>query len=391
MMALLDTLPDRISASSLTMTRMSSPGNSVFSCCSRPSTPASTTTSYWMRCAGAPDDQADGAGALAVDQNLARLDDDGIGDRRVRDRDARDVELGGEHRRAAGRQRNLRILGRGRGRGQRLRAGADDGVPAGCCAATAAAGRQQRDHRAKRRTLASPEILNGPPLQYAWPREWSRRCRPSAAAGGGRLGRRPHDGTACRRLCFTGGRLRLPEQLEQLGAVGDRGRHVERIAQRQRDAAFLGRQRELLGVVGRQQQGDDAGRDGLALGGGALLVVARARRQHLDVAQHDPRLRLGDILAMRTCTSTSTRVPGMTNPATPIISFTRIDTARMPSGMLGGKPAPAPTAASLASVSGSFSDNRHQHAAVHHALDLGERRRAPGWPPATARSSRRLW
>ena len=53
---------------------------------------------------GAPDDQADRAGRLAVDQNLARLDDDGVGDRGIRDRDANDLEIGAEHGRSAGRQ-----------------------------------------------------------------------------------------------------------------------------------------------------------------------------------------------------------------------------------------------------------------------------------------------
>ena len=43
---------------------------------------------------GAPDDQADRAGALAVDQHFARPDDDGVGDLRVGDGDPRDVELG---------------------------------------------------------------------------------------------------------------------------------------------------------------------------------------------------------------------------------------------------------------------------------------------------------
>ena len=43
---------------------------------------------------GAPDDQADGSGALAVDQHLARPDDDRVGNLRIGDRDARDVEFG---------------------------------------------------------------------------------------------------------------------------------------------------------------------------------------------------------------------------------------------------------------------------------------------------------
>ena len=49
----------------------------------------------------APHDQADRSGRLAVDQNLALADDRGVGDRRVGDRDARDVEVGRQDRRPA--------------------------------------------------------------------------------------------------------------------------------------------------------------------------------------------------------------------------------------------------------------------------------------------------
>ena len=51
--------------------------------------------------ARAPDDQADRAGLLAVDQDLARLHDDGVGDFRVGDGDARDVERRCHDRRTA--------------------------------------------------------------------------------------------------------------------------------------------------------------------------------------------------------------------------------------------------------------------------------------------------
>src|SRR5512138_2395558 len=56
-------------------------------------------------------------------------------------------------------------------------------------------------------------------------------------------------------------------------------------------------------------------------------------------------------------TTRSTRVPGTTNPATPTTSFTLTAIARMPDGMDGGRPAPAPTGASLLSVTGSFCAN----------------------------------
>src|SRR3989304_1919698 len=51
---------------------------------------------------------------------------------------------------------------------------------------------------------------------------------------------------------------------------------------------------------------------------------------------------------------TSTRVPGSTYPATPTTSFTRTDTARMPSGITGGRPEPASFDASFALRIGSF-------------------------------------
>ena len=54
-------------------------------------------------------------------------------------------------------------------------------------------------------------------------------------------------------------------------------------------------------------------------------------------------------------TRTSTRVPGTTKPATPITSLTFSEIARIPGGMVGGRPAPAPSFATLESVSGSFS------------------------------------
>ncbi len=52
---------------------------------------------------------------------------------------------------------------------------------------------------------------------------------------------------------------------------------------------------------------------------------------------------------------TSTLVPGTTNPATPITSLTFTDIARMPAGMVGGRPPPDAFGASLPSVIGSFS------------------------------------
>ena len=56
-----------------------------------------------------------------------------------------------------------------------------------------------------------------------------------------------------------------------------------------------------------------------------------------------------------TVASRSTRVPGTVKPATAITSSTFTEMARMPTGIVGGRPAPAPRGASLLSVIGSFS------------------------------------
>ena len=82
MIWLLDTAPFRINASSLTVTRMSSPGNSDLSCCSRTSDAGVDDDVVLLPLSAAPDDQADGAWRLAVDEDLARLDDDGVGNLR---------------------------------------------------------------------------------------------------------------------------------------------------------------------------------------------------------------------------------------------------------------------------------------------------------------------
>ncbi len=54
-------------------------------------------------------------------------------------------------------------------------------------------------------------------------------------------------------------------------------------------------------------------------------------------------------------TTTSTRVPGTTKPATPITSLTLTEIARMPVAIVGARPAPASIGASFVAVSGSFS------------------------------------
>ena len=93
--------------------------------------------------------------------------------------------------------------------------------------------------------------------------------------------------------------------------------------------------------------------DGMALPSFAcFLVVKGAGRQHLDVA-HD-RARHAVSSPRCSVTSTSTRVPGTMKPATPMTSLTCTESARMPGGIDGGRPAPASIGASLVSVSGSF-------------------------------------
>ena len=55
-------------------------------------------------------------------------------------------------------------------------------------------------------------------------------------------------------------------------------------------------------------------------------------------------------------TTTSTRVPGTTKPATPITSLTLTEMARMPAVMVGGRPAPASSGASLSRERLVFTD-----------------------------------
>jgi hypothetical protein len=49
----------------------------------------------------APQDHRDRAGGLAVDENFARLDDRRVGDGGIREREAGDVEVHGQHRGSA--------------------------------------------------------------------------------------------------------------------------------------------------------------------------------------------------------------------------------------------------------------------------------------------------
>ena len=75
----------------------------------------------------------------------------------------------------------------------------------------------------------------------------------------------------------------------------------------------------------------------------------------------------------RPVTSTSTRSPGSTNPATPATSDTRTDTARMPTGMIGASPSPLPRTASRAFLHRFIHQDRIHHWAVDNFFDLGKR------------------
>ena len=99
---MLDTCPDRTIASSLTLTAMSSPGNSPCSCCSRVVIAGSTTMSYCSGLVADPDDQADSPGLFAIDQDLTRLHDDRVGNLGIGDRDAGHREIGRDHGGPAG-------------------------------------------------------------------------------------------------------------------------------------------------------------------------------------------------------------------------------------------------------------------------------------------------
>ena len=114
MIALLETLPDRISASSLTDNADVFTGEQRLQLLFEDEDAGIDDDVVLHPRAGAPDDHAHRTGRLAVDQHLARLHDHGIGDRRIRDGKAGDIEVRREHRRSPGRQRDLRVLHRGR-------------------------------------------------------------------------------------------------------------------------------------------------------------------------------------------------------------------------------------------------------------------------------------
>ena len=82
-------------------------------------------------------------------------------------------------------------------------------------------------------------------------------------------------------------------------------------------------------------------------------------------------------------------MPGTTNPATPITSFTFTEMARMPGAIVGGRPAPASGGATFADVSGSFSTTEAIRPAIDDVFDLGvaagDRAGRQATPPASRR------
>ncbi len=125
----------------------------------------------------APDDQADRAGRLAVDQDLAVLDDDGVGDGGIGDRDADDLEIRSQHRRssrgqhhaldlawaAAWRRRRLRRRLRGLSRrlGTSARARRGSLGRAACAVGAACTSRQMADDGTGG---GSPHLITSPLL-----------------------------------------------------------------------------------------------------------------------------------------------------------------------------------------------------------------------------------
>ena len=108
-------------------------------------------------------------------------------------------------------------------------------------------------------------------------------------------------------------------------------------------------------AVGRshEQRHDRRGvrRPGVVLGLALILVECQPRAPGRCRRRCASRCRSGG----RIVTTTSTRVPGTTNPATPMTSLTLTDIARMPGGMVGGSPDRAHRRRACRPVMGSFS------------------------------------
>ena len=308
--ALVDTCPARMIASSLTATRMSSPGKQLLQRLLQRRDAGIDDDVVLLAPAGAPDDQADGAGAPAVDQHLARLHHDGVGDRRIGDGDAGDVEVGRQHHRPAGGEHQHAIaidarpgvVGRGRRLAGRRCCGAGAGAGAWAPAPAIGTGRSNVDSTnthvitcglllrsaARRAACSSPSFFDrlGRPLgaanRFDGVRErWRRRRRRRARR------RRPARRVAARRGAAGGGAAPACPSARRRGCRRSRSGAVSsglRSVSVMRPSADG--QRDALGVLGRDQQRHHRGRDRPAVLPGLLLVEARAGGQHLHV-RHD--------------------------------------------------------------------------------------------------------
>ena len=190
-----------------------------------------------------------------------------------------------------------------------------------------------------------------PPRSSASPREWFRPVdRPAARLAAGGFGA----STRADALHDTGDRRRVWRAHQRASRVPlvSVGVGVERVAERQHDGAL----RRRPGRCARRLRASPAA---------SRPCSAPACRPSPDPGRTScPRSAPARCSRPRaTCcrrgsssvTTRSTCVPGTTNPATPITSFTFTEMARMPAAIVGGRPAPASSTASFVDVSGSFS------------------------------------
>ncbi len=145
------------------------------------------------------------------------------------------------------------------------------------------------------------------------------------------------------------GRRRAVKFVQPAAVRGDL-RLVGGIAQHQLDMTFGVGQGQRLRLRRSHQQRHHRRHDRLAL---AVRLDRLPGGEYGDVLQHGLRFRIRARLGGLPVTSTSTRMPGSTKPATPTTSLTRTETARIPGGINGPSPIPLPFTARRASTTGS--------------------------------------
>ena len=99
---LLDTAPDRMIASSVALTWMSSPGKSSPQLLLEHRDGGLDDQVVVLSLGAAPHNQADRARCLAINEDFARLDDHRVRYSGVRDSDSSDLEIGTNDRRSSG-------------------------------------------------------------------------------------------------------------------------------------------------------------------------------------------------------------------------------------------------------------------------------------------------